>query len=154
MVPSLPIATPCGSPGSSQRFTTFESRVATGVSGCAMRGEAAIAIATRLLVNREREILDDGVGEEALAHLPQLTLDLIPRLAIVCKRDAKQLAGADIFHPFKAKRAERMLNGLPLRIENGRLQLDDDGGVHVVDCIWLLGCWVAEWVARSRGRAV
>src|SRR6266516_3612543 len=103
MVPSAPTATPCGSPGSSQRLTILLSRVATGVRGCAMSGDAAIAIATRLLVNREREILDDRIGEEPLAHLPELTLDLIPRLATIRKRDAKQLAGADIFHPFEAK---------------------------------------------------
>src|SRR5216684_4160899 len=85
---------------------------------------------SRLIVDRVRKRFDDRVGEEPLAHLPELTLDLLARLATIRKRDAKQLAGAHIFHPFKPKRTQRMLNGLPLRVENGRLQLDDDGGFH------------------------
>src|SRR4051794_20118859 len=128
MVPSAPMATPCGSPGSCQRLTIFWSRVGTGVSGCAM--DATAIRRSRLIVDRIRKFFDDGVGEEPLAHLAELTFDLVPRLATICKRDAKQLAGAHIFHPFEPKRAERMLDGLALRIENGRLELDDDGGFH------------------------
>src|SRR4051794_18531539 len=137
MVPSAPIATPCGSPGSSQRLTIFRSRVGTGVSGWALVDEARIelaiansAIAAALVINREGKLLDDSVGKEPLADLPELTFDLFPRLACVCKRDAKQLAGADIFHALKSERADRMLNRFPLRVENGRLELDDDGRVH------------------------
>src|SRR5882757_6225819 len=129
MVPSAPIATPCGSPGSSQRLTIFWSRVGTRVRGWAV----IVGIASRksrLIVDRVRELFDDGVGEEPLAHLPELTLDLFARLATIRKRDAKQLAGAHIFHPFESKRAERMLDGLPLRVEDGRLELDGDGGFH------------------------
>src|SRR3954452_14097964 len=132
MVPSAPTATPCGSPGSSQRLTIFRSRVGTSVSGWALI-EAAIAnsaIAAALVIDREGKLLDDGVGKEPLADLPELTFDLFPRLACVCKRDAKQLAGADIFHALKSERADRMLNRFPLRVENGRLELDDDGRVH------------------------
>jgi hypothetical protein len=51
---------------------------------------------------------------------------------MVRKRDPKQLAGAHIFHPFEAERAQRVLNRFPLRVENGVFQLDDDGGFHVV----------------------
>src|SRR4051794_13275734 len=137
MVPSAPTATPCGSPGSSQRLTIFRSRVGTGVSGWALVDEARIelaiansAIAAALVIDREGKLLDDGVGKEPLADLPELTFDLFPRLACVCKRDAKQLAGADIFHALKTERADRMLNRFPLRVENGRLELDDDGRVH------------------------
>jgi hypothetical protein len=132
MVPSAPTATPCGSPGSSQRLMIFWSRVETGVSGWALT-EPAIAnsaIAANLVVDRVRKLLDDGVGEEPLADLPELTFDLFPRLTCVCKRDAKQLAGAHIFHAFEPERADRMLNRFPLRVENGRLELDNDGGVH------------------------
>src|SRR5436309_15466793 len=119
MVPSAPSATPCGSPGSCQRLTIFWSRVATGVSGCAMIDDAAIASSAALIVNGVRKFFDDGVGEEPLAHLPELTLDLVTRLATVRKRDPKQLAGAHIFHPAEPERAERMLNRFPLRIEDG-----------------------------------
>src|SRR3954449_10850976 len=137
MVPSAPTATPCGSPGSSQRLTIFRSRVGTGVSGWALVDEARMelaiansAIAAALVIDREGKLLDDGVGKEPLADLPELTFDLFPRLACVCKRDAKQLAGADIFHALKTERADRMLNRFPLRVENGRFELDDDGRVH------------------------
>src|SRR5258708_33322145 len=123
MVPSGPIAMPCGSPGSSQRLTIFWSCVATEVSGCAAIGIASARSSAKLLVDRIREVLDDGVGEETLAHLPELTFDVLTRLSVVRKRDPKQLAGAHIFHPFEAQRAQRMLNRLPLRIENGRLEL-------------------------------
>src|SRR4051812_32164210 len=139
MVPSAPTATPCGSPGSSQRLTIFRSRVGTGVSGWALT-ELAIAnsaIAAALVIDREGKLLDDGVGEEPLADLPELTFDLFPRLACVCKRDAKQLAGADIFHALKSERADRMLNRFPLRVENGRLELDDDGRVHAANSMRL-----------------
>src|SRR4051812_37156861 len=132
MVLSAPTATPCGSPGSSHRLTIFWSCVVTGVSGWAFV-ELAIAksaIAPNLVIDREGKLLDDRVGEEPLADLPELTFDLFPRLACVCKREAKQLPGAHIFHAFKSKRADRMLNRFPLRVENGRLELDDDGGVH------------------------
>src|SRR5436305_3108944 len=118
----------------------FWSRVATGVSGWALvdvaRTELAIAnnaIAAKLVINREGKFLDDRVGEEPLANLPELTFDLFARLAGVCKREAKQLAGAHIFHALKSKRADRMLNRFPLRVENGRLELDDDGGVHAAN---------------------
>jgi len=110
----------------------FWSFVATGVSGWALM-ELAIArnaIAANLVVDRKRKLLDDSVGEEPLADLPELTFDLFPRLTCVCKRDAKQLAGAHIFHALEPERADRMLNRFPLRVENGRLELDDDGGVH------------------------
>src|SRR5438270_1694614 len=132
MVPSAPTATPCGSPGSSHRLMIFLSDVATGVSGCAWSDPAiaSSAIAANLVVDRIRKLLDDGVGEETLAHVTQLTFDLFPRLAGVCKRDAKQLAGAHIFHAFEAERADRVLNRFSLRVENGRLELDDDGRVH------------------------
>src|SRR3954454_9542885 len=144
MVPSAPTATPCGSPGSSQRLTIFRSRVGTGVSGWALVDEARIelaiansAIAAALVIDREGKLLDDSVGKEPLADLPELTFDLFPRLACVCKRDAKQLAGADIFHTLKAERADRMLNRFPLRVENGRLELDDDGRVHAANSMRL-----------------
>src|SRR4051794_20560337 len=135
MVPSAPTATPCGSPGSSQRLTIFRSRVGTGVSGWALIAAAIAnsAIAAALVIDRKGKLLDDGVSKEPLADLPELTFDLFPRLACVCKRDAKQLAGADIFHALKTERADRMLNRFPLRVENGRLELDDDGRVHAAN---------------------
>src|SRR4051812_38636503 len=111
MVPSAPMATPCGSPGSCQRLTIFWSRVGTGVRGCAKAGETTIRN-SRLIVDRVRKLFDDRIGEEPLAHLPELTLDFLTRLATIRKRDAKQLARAHIFHPFESKRAERMLDGL------------------------------------------
>src|SRR5438067_8215550 len=112
MVPSAPTATPCGSPGSSQRLMIFLSVVATGVSGWAAIDDAIAisASAANLVIDRIRKLLDDRVGEEPLADLPELTFDLFPRLACVRKRDPEQLPSADIFHAFKAKRAERMLN--------------------------------------------
>src|SRR5438105_125603 len=67
---------------------------------------------------------------DMIVALSSLPFDLFPRLAFVRKRDAKQLAGADIFHAFETKRADRMLDRFPLRVENGRLELDDDGGMH------------------------
>src|SRR5882672_2815245 len=100
MVPSAPTATPCGSPGNSQRLTIFWSREATGVSGWADT-EVAIAssaIAANLVIDRKGKLLDDRVGEEPLADLPELTFDLFPRLACVRKRDPEQLPGAHIFH--------------------------------------------------------
>src|SRR5580765_3974900 len=109
MVPSAPTATPCGSPGSSQRLMIFWSRAATGVSGWALVDEASTelaiansAIAANLVIDREGKLLDDRVGEEPLADLPELTFDLFPRLACVRKRDPEQLPGAHIFHAFKA----------------------------------------------------
>src|SRR5258706_1667337 len=157
MVPPAPTATPWGSPGSCQRLAIFWSRVGTGVSGWAMTDEVTAGIAarrSRLIVDRVRKRFDDRVGEEPLAHLPELTLDLFARLATIRKRDTKQLAGAHIFHPFKPERAQRMLDGLPLRVENGRLQLDDDGGFHGgilavaglcgLAVAWLQGCLVAR----------
>src|ERR1041385_3518093 len=112
MVPSAPTATPCGSPGSSQRLMIFWSLVATGVSGWALI-EAAIAnsaIAPNLVIDREGKLFDDRVGEEPLTDLPELTFDLFPRLACVRKRDPEQLPSAHIFHALEAKRADRMLN--------------------------------------------
>jgi hypothetical protein len=59
-----------------------------------------------------------------------LRVDFVTALATVSKRDAKQLPDAHIFHTRKPERAERMLDRLPLRIEDGRLELDGDGGFH------------------------
>src|SRR5258706_8263266 len=116
MVPSAPTATPCGSPGSSHRLMIFWSREATGVSGSADTDPAIAnrAIAPNLVIDRIRKLLDDRIGEEPLADLPELTFDLFPRLACVRKRDPEQLPGAHIFHAFEAQGADRMLNRFPL----------------------------------------
>src|SRR5689334_21061831 len=97
---------------------TLRSLVGTGSSAVAARIVSAAAAmmtnAANLLLERVREFFDDGVREEPLAHLPKLRFDVFPCLPSVRKRDAKQLADADIFHAAEAERAERVLDGLAL----------------------------------------
>ena len=83
-----------------------------------------------LLLECVGEMFDDGIGEEPLTHLSKLRFDVVSILPTVRKRNSKQLAHPDIFHPRKPERAQRMLDGLPLRIEDRRLQLDDDRCFH------------------------
>jgi hypothetical protein len=128
------MATPRGSPGKAQRRTIFlspeETEVSVVVTGWAKTPAAISSRAANLVFESVGKLLDDGVGEEALTHLPKLRFDVLSCLASVRKRDPKQLAGANIFHPGETERAERMLDGLALRIENGRLELDGDRGFH------------------------
>jgi len=128
------MATPRGSPGRAQRRTIFLSPDETEVrvlgAGCAKTPAATSSRTASLILENVGKLLDDGVGEEALTHLPKLRFDVLSCLAPVRKRDPKQLADANIFHPRETERAERMLDGLALRIENGRFELDGNGGFH------------------------
>ena len=83
-----------------------------------------------LLLECVGEVFDDRVREESFTHLSKLPFELLPWLPTVRKRQSKQFAGADIFHLRETERAQRVLDGLPLRIENGGLELDDDGSFH------------------------
>lgn len=76
------------------------------------------------------EFLDDRVGKEPLTHLSKLRFDVLSCLPPISKRDPKQLADANIFHPSESERAERMFDGLALRIEYGRLQFNGNRGFH------------------------
>jgi hypothetical protein len=75
-------------------------------------------------------MFDDGIREKSFTHLSKLRFDVVSILPTVRKRQCKQLANSDIFHAGEAERAQRVLDGLPLRIENGRLELDDDLCLH------------------------
>ena len=83
-----------------------------------------------LLLERVGEMFDDGIGEEPFTHLSKLRFDVVSILPTVRKRYPKQLTHANIFHPRKTERAQRVLNGLPLRIEDRRFQLDDHRCFH------------------------
>src|SRR5438874_8054275 len=134
MMPSGPTATPRGSPGSSQRWTICGSLLATGVSFAAFSDAAekvSSPMRVRLLVNRVGEVFDDRIGKESFTHLLHVPFDRFSGLLTFRQRDSKQLAGADIFHPFESERAQGVLDRLPLRIEDGGLQLDGDGGLHL-----------------------
>src|SRR5215203_219029 len=124
MVPSLPMATPRGSPGSAQRRMTrlppevrLVSVSGVGAAGWANVQAAAVASSTRVVslivragsvFERVGEFLDDGVGKEPLTHLSKLGLDFLSCLPSFRKRDSKQLAHADIFHPREFERAQRV----------------------------------------------
>src|SRR5687768_6678275 len=126
------MATPRGSPGKAQRRTIFLLPEETGVNAVCAKAPVATTTsnAARLILESVGKLLDDRVREEPLTHLPKLCFDVLSCLPPVRKRDPKQLADANIFHPRKPERAERMLDGLTLRVENGRLELDGDGGFH------------------------
>jgi hypothetical protein len=68
--------------------------------------------------------------------LSKLRFDVLSCLPTVRKRDSKQLADAHIFHSREAERAQRMLDGLPLRVENGRFEFDGDGRFHAQRILW------------------
>src|SRR6185436_2579570 len=125
MVLSLPRATPRGSPATVQRRMTFRSRVGTEVraSACANR-LAAVVSSTRavsLLLESVGEFFDDRVCEKPLTHRSNLGFDLLSCLPTVRKHDPKQLADPHIFHPRKPERAQRVLDGLALRVQHARL---------------------------------
>ena len=83
-----------------------------------------------LLLECVGEMFDDGIREEPFTHLSKLRFDVVSILPTVRKRYSKQLSYADIFHPCKTKRAQRMLDRFALRIEDRRLQLDDHCCFH------------------------
>src|SRR6185369_5926853 len=130
------MATPCGSPSTDHRRTTFWSRVGIGlrVWGCAKRVAAAEQVSrTRpaiLLLDRVGEMFDDSIREKPFTHLSKLRFDVVSILPTVRKRYPKQLADPHIFHPPETERAQQVLNGLPLGVEDGRFELDDDGCFH------------------------
>ena len=69
---------PCGSPGSDQRRTIFESFVGMDARGCALAADkvsSTIAAAEKLPLERVGEVFDDRIREELLTHLPNLLLD-------------------------------------------------------------------------------
>ena len=74
--------------------------------------------ATRSFLERVGELLDDGVGEESLTHLPELRFDAFPCLPTLRKHEAKRLPDPHIFHAGESERAERVLNGLSLWVED------------------------------------
>ena len=75
-------------------------------------------------------MFDDGIREEPFTHLSKLRFDVVSILPTVRKHNSKQLPDPHIFHPPETERAQRVLNGLPLRIEDGGFELDDDGCFH------------------------
>src|SRR5215212_9040749 len=135
IVPSLPRAPPRGSPETDQRRITFLSREGTEerTSAALANKLAAVVSSTRavsLVLESVGEFFDDRVSEKPLTHLSNLRFDLLPCLPTVRKHDPKQLAGPNIFHAREAKRAERMLDGFALRVEDGGFQFDGDGCFH------------------------
>src|SRR5256885_1510176 len=96
-----------------------------------------------LLLECVGEVFDDRVREKSFTHLSQLLFDLLPGLLTVRKHDPKQLARSHIFHTAEPERAQRVLDGLPLRIENGGLAL---AGVSR-DVVW-----AGRGTPRSRRR--
>ena len=83
-----------------------------------------------LLLDRVGEVFDDGIREKSFTHLPQLLLEQLSGLLTVRKHYSKQLSHPHIFHARKTQRAQRVLDRLPLRVENGWFELYDDGRFH------------------------
>ena len=73
--------------------------------------------ALSLLLECVGEILDDRIREEFLAHLTKLDFHVFSGLPTFRKRNSKQLSDPHIFHTGEAERGERVLDGLPLRVE-------------------------------------
>src|SRR5437588_9731434 len=88
------------------------------------------AAAANLLLDCVGEVFDDCVREESFTHLPKLRFDVLPRLPTVRKRNFEQFSDAHIFHAVEAKRAERVLDRFPLRVEDGGLEVDGDESLH------------------------
>src|SRR5512146_133412 len=125
MVPSLPTATPRGPPEIDQRRTTFWSREETGASvfgSAAVRRDAAERVSSpsmwNLLLECVGEVFDDRIRKEPFTHLTKAGLDVTTGLPTFRKRYTKQLADPHIFHAGEPKRAQRVLNGFPLRVED------------------------------------
>jgi hypothetical protein len=136
MVPSRPMATPRGLPGSDQRRTIFLSFVGMGVrliGSAARRLEAANTVSSptvNLLLDRVGEIFDNRIGEEPFTHLTQVGFNVSSGLLTIRKRDTKQFSHPYIFHASEAEGGEGMLDGFALRIEDRRLEGDGDGSSH------------------------
>ena len=67
-------------------------------------------------------VLDEGVGEERLAHLGQAR-----RIVDV---ELDEPADVDVRDPLEAQRGQGALDGLTLRIEDPRLGTDEDARPH------------------------
>src|SRR5258706_9034050 len=129
------MATPRGSPSSFHECRTCRSEAGGGMGACAARRSVAAEQVSsprkmELLLDRVGEVFDDGVREKSFTHLPQLLLEQLSGLLTVRKHDSKQLSHTHIFHAPEPERAQRVLDRLPLRVENGRFELYDDGRFH------------------------
>src|SRR5438128_12454040 len=123
MVPSSPMARPWGSPGSDQRFTIFWSRMGTEARDSAGAGNAAEVVSStnataRSLLECVGEVFDDRIREEPLTHLTNLLFQLGWWLLTIRQRNSKELSGPHIFHTVESQRAQRVLDGLSLRVEH------------------------------------
>src|SRR6185436_3311186 len=104
---------------------TVTSRVVTGgrlSTGAARSGHAAERVSrtsrATLLLESVGEVFNDCVGKEPFEHLSKLRFDIRPCLPTFRKRQSKQFADAHIFHTCEPERAQRVLNGLALRVED------------------------------------
>src|SRR5258708_3637418 len=126
---------PRGSPSSFHECTACRSEAGGGVGACAARKSVAAEQVSSprkmgLLLECVGEVFDDRVREKSFTHLSQLLLEQLSGLLTVRKHYSKQLSHAHIFHPRKTERAQRVLDRLPLRVENGRFELYHDGRFH------------------------
>jgi hypothetical protein len=81
------------------------------------------------------EIFDHHIGEQLLGHIFKLGLaDAFVML------DFDQAPCAHIVHALETKALKRVVDGLPLRIENAIFQGNEDAGFHVgaalIDADW------------------
>src|SRR5262245_9599865 len=80
------------------------------------------------IIDLEMIVLDDGVGEELVAH--RLQRRFSAGFVALGKLDVEDLALADAAHAGEAERGERALDRLALRIEDARFEGDGDARLH------------------------
>src|SRR5258706_6233848 len=88
----------------------------------------ADAIYRTLREELDGEVFDDGVAEEAGAHLAHSTPRVFGPEAV--QLDVHDLADAHVLHLREPQRGQGALHRDALRIQDARLQPDEDAGPH------------------------